>query len=151
MSFPSQAGNIMLAFALHDAQTMAGSTKTLAASIKTRSSTGNITAAEIIAFHGNLKRNLDRLNEIKDIPGLPQYAKDQFDDQAFDIVVEFAAMITEIDATLEWVRANLPTSVAGFVESILLETDATQTDKVFTAGQTATLRTQLDLLVATIN
>jgi len=151
MTFPSHTGDVMLAFALHEAQTLAGNVKAQAENVRNRSLSDNINATEIMAFHGYLKRSLDRLNVLKTTAGIVQYAKDQFDDAGLEIVVEFNAMVAAIEANLTWIRLNLPASAGGFVEAILLETDDTQTDKTFTATQTAAFRTELDALIATID
>ncbi len=151
MAFPTDETQVMLAFALREIQATASSLKKRSIALKATTSSGPTNATSILEYHRELKAKMDRMNFLASTPGMAQYAKDQFDDQLFDVVAEFNAMTLAFQDTLDWIRTNLPVSAGGFVEEKMIEADDSVTAKTFTVGQTAGLRSQLDDLIATIN
>ena len=151
MAFPTDTTQVMLAFALREIQATAGSLKNRAISLRDNTASSGSTATAVLEYHSNLKSKSDRLSTLAATPGLVQYAKDQFDDQTFDVTAEFLAMMTEMQNVLDWIRANLPVSADGFVEEKKIEADDSVTPKTFLVGQTAGLRSQLNDLIDTIN
>ena len=78
-------------------------------------------------------------------PGLAAYAKDQENDQSYDVVAEFNVMRAAIVATEDWIVINMPATIA--VSSST--SDIVLAD--FSPGAMAGLRTQLDALIAAID
>lgn len=151
MAFPTESTKRALAFVLNDAQSTAQNLKSHSEIVRVKSVAGTLTASQILDYQMSIKEKLGRFTELQGVTGIGQFAKDQFDDQAFDVVVEFQAMLDAIQTILDWIRTNIPVSANGFVESRKIETDDTITKKTFTSGQTAGFRTELDLLIATID
>ena len=152
MTFPSSSGGRpALADSLGEIQQIATNIKSRAQSTRDRATVQNVLALELLELQAGLKKRLDRLNVLKTEPGLAAYAQEQLDDVGFDIAAEFTTMLTEVQLTLDQLRTDLPTSAAGFVEARKIEADDTVTNKFFTPAQTATLRTRLDALIATID
>lgn len=86
----------------------------------------------------------------KDLPGMPDYAKEQSDNPAYDVVAEFTAMRAAAMAVSQWVFDNFPKSAGGFIEKQTYETNFTITEVTFTSAQTAGLQTVLLALINSI-
>lgn len=65
-------------------------------------------------YLATLKGSKELMESLKDTPGLAQYAKDQRNDQTYEIVAEYVAMIAAIDAAGDWLAAGF-NSVATLV------------------------------------
>lgn len=118
--------------------------------INARLSANGATYEDLRDIYNLLKNANAQFDALKTTPGLAQYAKDQEDNQALDIVAEFASMQGAIASALAWMDTNIPVNnrtlkaPADWGEGTLL-------DDSFTAGQTAGLRTELTAVVAEIS
>ncbi len=151
MAFPTETTARSLAFVLTEAQSLALAMKRQAQQTSERSTTGNMTAGDVLTYQERLKDQADRLDVLKATPGIGQFAKNQFNDIMFDIAIEFDAMLLQVQVVLTWIRVNLPVSANGFVEERIIEADDTLTLKTFSSAQALTFRTELNALVASIN
>ena len=93
-----------------------------------------------------LKSSRISLIDSRDTPGILAYAREQFDDITIDLPTEFTAMLAALDAVITWIFDNFPVAASGHLQRFTLEADGTLTDRMFTATQTAGLRTQLQAL-----
>jgi hypothetical protein len=153
MAFPSTTGSKR-----DDLQTAWGTVRSLAAAVKaeaqnirTLSAAGTLGAANLlhlVTFLADVKSENQRLAAV---PGLQAYAQSQVNNTGLDLAAEFTAMRTQLDATTAWVVANFPKDANGFLLAQTIGADGRQVDRVFTAAQTAALRTVLDALIATID
>lgn len=82
-------------------------------------------------------------------PGLAQYAKDQENDQAYDVAAEFTAMRNTISAATAWMDTNVPTDVTAKTPSQW--GDDTLISDAFTPAQTSGLRTALSAVISAID
>lgn len=96
-----------------------------------------------------LERANNQFNALKATPGLAQFAKDQEDDQAYDVAAEFTAMQTAITSAMAWMVANVPTSAT--LKTIDQWGDESPILDTFTPAQTAGLRTELQAVIGTID
>jgi hypothetical protein len=96
-----------------------------------------------------MKRVIDLWNTTTSMPGMAQYARDQADDQAYDVVAEFNTMRNAAITVRDWIINNFP-SAGGFIQKDTYEADGSITVRQFTPAQTAGLRTVLDSLVNAI-
>lgn len=151
MTLPTRAVRLPLADVLSEIETIAANIKSRAQGLRDLSAVQNITALAMLDLQAALKTRKDRLITLKLAKGLPQYAKDQLDDQRLNIVAEVHATVVEAQLTLAQIQMDLSASAAGFVEARKIETDDTVTNKDFTPAQCAPLRTRLDALIATID
>lgn len=90
------------------------------------------------------------------VTGIAAYLTSQKQNQVADPVAEFTAMRNAVVGTLDWLRANVPQSNSGGTDYKLGFAFPTgnitaSSPITFTAAQTATYRTQLDTLIATIS
>jgi len=86
-------------------------------------------------------------------PGMAQYAKDQFNDPAYDVAAEFTTMMAEINTMTAFLEANYPTGPGGHLQTRLFVGDgsgATVSDTITNPSQLTALITRLDALIAVI-
>lgn len=138
-----------LATALGQIIAGASSIKRYTQQIRDRSAAGDIPAREITKYMDEVTRRNGEFDVLKTTAGLAQYARDQFDDPAYDIVAEFNTMQTQMTATAGWISTNIPQS-GGFLAIEQVVGNAL-VDRMLTSVQTAGLRTELDALLATID
>ncbi len=110
---------------------------------------GNVSANAVIQIMSNLKSNIEVWDSVAALSGIAQYARDQENDQTYDVVAEFDTMRAEAVVARDWVIDNFP-AVAGFIQKDTLEADGAITVRVFTPGQTTGLQTALADLIAAI-
>lgn len=94
-------------------------------------------------FH-DCRRLKDDLDNIKAIPGIGQYAKDQELDQSYDVVSAFNTVIATISAVMSNIRSTFPVDGNGYLLEKKFNAQGTYDFRQFTATQTATLRALLD-------
>jgi hypothetical protein len=86
------------------------------------------------------------------VPGVLQYAKDQYDDQDYNIGTEFTAMLAAIDAVIADIHTSFPVdNSGGEVKERVLNADGSITMRTFTAAQLANVRTLLQTLDGAIS
>jgi len=110
---------------------------------------GNVSANAVIQIMSNLKSSIEVWDTVSALSGIAQFARDQEDDQTYNVVAEFSSMRTEAVAARDWVINNFPES-GGFIQKDTLEVDGAITVRVFTPAQTVGLQTALADLVAAI-
>jgi len=94
----------------------------------------------ILATFNDLKRYRDEFLSYRDIPGIAQYAKDQENDQAYDVVTEFNSMITSVEDVMTSIYSSFPKDANGYLLEKQLLANGTYTYRVFTSAQLSTLR-----------
>lgn len=102
---------------------------------------GNVGSDLILALRQNLVNDKAFLQSKSSVNGIVQYAKDQYDDQTYDVTAEYTAAVAALDAVIANIDATFPWST--------FQTDF-DTYQQFTPAQTATLRGLLDTLDAAI-
>lgn len=152
MAFPSSTGTKKdsLSEGWRAARNLAANVKNRAQAVRAFSQDGVLTGFHIIEFSSLLAGAKDSWNEIKAIPGMGQYAKDQVGDAALDIVAEFNAMLAAVDSVLSWIVANVPND-GTYILIVTLGSDGRYAYRTFTAGQSSGLRAALDTLIAAID
>ena len=125
--------------------------KSFATSHSASMAAGNVSANQVQQVMLQMKSSIELWDSTSGIPGMQQYARDQEDDQAYDVVAEFLAMRNAAVAVRDEVINVFPTSAGGFIEKDTYELDGAITVRVFTNVQTASLQTLLTTLAATID
>lgn len=128
----------------------AGVVKSQTQSLRNASAAGNIHAMQIIDWFVSIGGLRTQLSNLSSAPGLAGYAKTECADVNYDVAAEFTAMLAAIDTSLAWVTTNFPKDGNGFILSHTFVAGV-YTARTFTTGETATLRTVLDALIATIS
>jgi hypothetical protein len=102
----------------------------------------------------NLLRGLlgyrSQFTALASTPGLAQYARDQENDQGYDVVVEGSALITLVTDAALLIRNNFPVDGNGFLLAETFAPDGTRVERVFTPAQTVTIQAALSAIVAQI-
>ena len=131
------------------AQSEAIRVKTFAGQAGTALAAGNVSANAVIQIMTNLKSSMEVWDSASGLSGMAQFARDQEDDQAYDVVAEFLIMRNAAAACADWVRDNFP-EAGGFIQKDTIETDWSITVRQFTPAQTVGLQTALATLDAAI-
>ncbi len=149
MAFP--ASQPIPAAGLLRAQTTALSVKTLLERINADSLAGDVPRTKLISVMGQLNASITILNDAAAIPGVAQYAKDQFNDQSFDIAAEFTTMVAAITTLRDWIFSNFPKDTgSGAWLAQLFNNAGVATELSFTTAELADYRTNADAVIATI-
>jgi len=131
---------------------IARSIKLIAQDLRNASAAGSILARRPVTVMENMTQMRTQLVTLAAVPGLGAYAQAQFGDGTLNIQAEWVAMRDAIDQFISWVSTNTPKdTVSGrwiLVDEIV---DGLRVDRSFTSAATATMRTALDALIATID
>ncbi len=107
---------------------------------------GGTSADRLLQLLQSLSGYRDELNAIKAIPGIVAYAKDQEDDQAYDVAGEFNALKQLVEDAALWIRDNMP----GYPNDLTVLQLNVQGERVwdtFTGAQLAGLSTDLQQII----
>ena len=153
MAFPAYNGTKQhLDEVLARVRSLAHTIKTSSQQLRDASAAGSIIARRIVNHCDSLAQINDQLNTLKAVPGIGDYAKEQFNDANIDIAAEFTAMQNALASTVSWIATNMPKeTVTNRWLSVEELVDGKRVDRTLTTAQTAGLRTQLDALIATID
>ena len=153
MAFPSSIGTKAddLASGWNLIRTYAAKVKADATQLRDGSAAGPIPASMAVSMAGSIATARIMLDRATAIPGIQAYVRSQINDGTFDIAASYTAMIAQMDATRDWIIANFPKDASGFLLYHQLSATGALVIRQLTSAQTATLRTVLDALIATID
>jgi len=83
-------------------------------------------------------------------PGIVQYARDQEDDQSYNVAAEFTSLQALIDAAIVTITNAIPKSNPGDYLALYTLSGTNQVARTFTVGQMAAIKTELDGIIASI-
>lgn len=153
--FPSNIGtrpeNVEQAW--RRARELAGTVKQRTVALSSAAAAGSIPSTDILSFASLLADAKTKFQAIASVSGIATYAQDQIGDPAFDVVASFNDMVLAINSVTTWMIANFPKDGSGYLlaKTFTADSSGKTQDRMFTSVQTATLRTVLDSLAATIN
>ena len=151
MAFNTGTGtSISLDRAFEAIEGVAFGIKNLSQALSDRSAAGNVTGEHIQRYFDNLG---DKRNELQswaakmtDMTAATAYARDRYNDPAYDAQAEYTALLAQINATLSFIATNIPSDL------IVWDDTNGYVDWVpYNSGQTAGLRAQLQALVDAID
>lgn len=145
-----KATNIVPVRAYDRAKQTATGLRRFAQSLSTKLASGG-DSEQILSVVDSLVSFKNNLNASAGVAGIVPYAKDQEDDQTYDIVTEFTALIALIDLAVTEVVTTIPTDGSGFLLIQTITASGTRVPRTFTAPQLAGIRTRLDNIVAGIS
>lgn len=121
-------------------------------SIRNASVSSDINRRTFINLQRQLTNAISRFNEIKNIPGILQYVRDQYDNPTLDVGTEFNAMVNSATNLRNWIYNNFPIdSGSGAILSETVDLDGNITSLVFTSAQLTSFRVQADIFLGTIS
>lgn len=144
-----RAGSIILSRAYIEVKTRALSMKNRAISGQS-DMTDNVNSDYLIELMLALRSDYSRLEELRVMPGLVAYAKDQENDALYDIAAEFSVMQAAASAAVLWIKNNLPEDGSGYLLLYKTTADADLSPRSFAPGVTAPLVALLGTLEAAI-
>ena len=155
VAFPSSNGTRQesVAAAWTRARDLAASVKTRTSALSTAAAAEAISSTAILEYAMLLADVKIRLQSAASVSGIAAYAQNQIADPTFDIVSSFNDMVAAITAVQNWIVTNFPKDGNGFLlaKTFMGDNSGRTQDRTFTPAQTATLRTVLNNLVATID
>ncbi len=115
----------------------------------TETSGRDTTYPDLHSIYRKLRTSNDNFDTAKTVPNIGQYARDQEDDQAYDVATQFATMQAAMDDCLSWLDGAIGLSVTLDPPE---EWEGTiTTSDTYTVAQTALLRTKLQAVADTIS
>jgi len=152
MAFPSATGTTAsLGNAWEKATQTASMIKQRAQAVRAASAAGSIGASQILDMLVLFAQCKTTLTAAAAVPGVAAYAQEQVNNPALDVAGAFSAMVTQLDATRDWVTTNFPKDGSGYLLDRTLGEDGRWIDRQFSSATLATFRTVLDALIATID
>lgn len=133
--------------ALQEAQQLWTGIKSWAANRKATMAAGNVTADYVLDVHRHAVDVDGRLATYATVPGIVQYAKDQYDNQAYDIAADFTALRSAIQAVRDEVETAIPKDTPTPYLLTHQFTANVLTPRTFSSANTATLQTLLQAVV----
>lgn len=89
-----------------------------AQTIYDRSLTGNLRAERLYLFSDTLVDYLEKMALYRSVPGIGQFARDAYGDQAVDFNASLLALEAAANSLVDWTIANFPASVDGYLETV---------------------------------
>lgn len=121
-------------------------------SIRNASVSSDITRRTFVTLQRQLTSAIDIFNEIKNVPGILAFAREQYDDPTLDVGTEFNAMVSAAENLRDWIFANFPTdSGSGAILAETVDSLGNITQLVFTSAQLDAFRIQADIFLGTIS
>jgi len=149
MAFP--ASQQRLASALEQIAISANRIKQSTQAIRDASASGPIERMRVVNFQRQLSDTIEKWDQASSVPGLGQYAQEQYSNAGLDITSEYSAMRSAAVALRDWIQANMPKdSVSGAALLQSLNADGSFSELTFSSAETASFRTNADTLIATI-
>lgn len=132
-------------------RSFAATVKREAEALRASSLVGSVGSSAILGWMTRLADYRAELVRYAATPGLAAYAQAQINDPALDIVAEWNAMRTQMDAARDWAIANFPKDGSNWLLASQLNVHGRTMDRQFSTASLAAFRTQLDALIATID
>lgn len=141
-----RASNSIPESAYEQAKALAVQVKSLADNRAARWASGS-DAVEVSAAIDRAVAMRDRLNAIASTPGIAAYARSQEDDDLYDVVAEFQALVAALETVIAECVNALPTSSPGnFVELYSIDTVGSKTVNPLSSADLAAAVTALQAL-----
>lgn len=142
---------ISLGFGYAQFKEQAAMCKSEITALRNLSASGALNGEKLLKFQVWLRRTINYMQQRIDMPGIQAFARNEENDPAYNFDADAAAMQAVLGSLLQWIYDNIPKDVNGY-QLLVTQADA-NTDpawRTFTAAQTASLRTQIDAALATL-
>ena len=153
MAFP--ASNVIPAEAYTNAKKLAVRLKSVAAGYAARLQAGNVSTDNISSIRDDMIHYDAQFAAIAAVPNIAAYAQAQEDDLLLDVVAEFNAMRTAIQAVKADIESTFPTHLDNGTNYLLgyywNPSGSGMLQRTFAPAATATLAGLLNAVVATID
>jgi len=153
MAFPSSSGSIPITLesGWEQARVIAATVKTQAQTMLAGAQGAGLSADTILQYTAYLDSASTQLTQIAGISGMAAYAQAQIG-TSLDVASAFNAMLSAIQSTVAWVRANFPADGSGnLLYTQFAPSGGSRVFTQFTAAQLTSFVPVLQALLATIN
>lgn len=133
--------------ALETIQQKAKTVRDTAVTIKTQIDAGPVPSDVVINLMRHMRIAHDVMSAAKAMPGLNEYAKNEFNDPLLDYVAEVNTALSAMLACYTWVNTNFPKDASGYLLKDKIVNGVIE-NRIFTQAQTAGLSTALATLIA---
>ena len=145
-----RASNIVPAKALEEAKSVAISAKRLAQTFSTMfQNTTN--RDQVIRCWREFKIHKEGLTTLASVSGIAAYAKDQENDQTYDVVAEFTSLVATIDAVVTEIETVFPKDGSGFLAVSKFGSSVNLEMGTFPAASLSSLRTLLNTVASQVS
>lgn len=105
---------------------------------------------DLLGILATLKQASADFANLKSTPGIAQYAKDQEDDQVYDVATEFNALESSVNAAVTNLATSFPVDGNGYL--LLLKLSGSDNDwRMFTPAQLSALKADLDAIISSVS
>ena len=121
--------------------------------LRTKTTVDNVTTVKMVLdYCANIKTARTTLSALVPVSGLQAFADADTGGTAPNLQTKFAVVDTAVSAVVAWVGANTPQQAGTrYILAESIDDSAVTTPRTFTAAQLNQLRTQIDVLLATIS
>lgn len=149
MPFRTGASGKTLQGTLDEIQKLASTSKRMGVTMRADTLADILAWRTIIDTHSVFNDALEKMVVLAATPGLPQYAKDQYFDETYDVVGDYVIMRDALEGVRDWIETNIPDDAGdGFVANKYEYT-------IYTAAQhgaiLADLLSELDAFIASVD
>lgn len=153
MAYPASDNAFRQSDALELGARVATQLKNHAQRVRDRAAAGPLPATVLLSMDEDFRAYKAELQRVAAVPGIVEYAREQYEEPLLDLGVETTTLVAAIDTVLTWVRSTFPAEGAGYLLARQWNPDTAvggTVDRSFTTTQTALLRTHLDALIAAV-
>lgn len=137
--------------ALQTARREAGRLKRFAQDVSQLVGSQPVSANQVLQIMFEFRNSKDVFDKVRQVPGIAEYAKQQFMDTGYDIVSEFISMNKALNDVISWIMNNFPKDSNGYLLKDKFDPQGSISVRVFTPAQLAPLKSLVDALIATID
>ena len=112
--------------------------------------TSGMNGNDLLGILETLKQASIDFATLKATPGIAQYAKDQENDQAYDVATEFNTLESLVNTAVINLAASLPVDSNGYLLLLKLQ-DSVKDWRAFTPVQLAGIKSDLDAIILAVN
>jgi len=149
MAYP--ASQLSLADTLSIINRTVVAAKSHAQAFNAQSLAGPVSRVSVLELQKVIASASSRIQTLQATPGLAQYARDQLNNQAIDVVAEFTAMRAAMNTLRDWITTNFPRDPA--TQAVLIQTcdgEGVISNLTFTTAQLLALRVEVSAFIATV-
>jgi hypothetical protein len=151
MAFPSSTSHDDLDRAWDAIKNAVVTIKVLSTALLAECAAGPVRGDRILGYAATIANCRDDLVRYTAVNGIEAYVRSQINNPTLNLVAEYTAMLTQITATRAWIISNFPHDASNYLLYQTLDGAGRIVVRTFSPAETATFRTQLTALLATID
>ncbi len=109
------------------------------------------TSQDILSCAEKLRYYKQELQNCASVPGIAAYVRAQEDDDTYDVVAEFTALIAAIDAAIAEIVNTFPKDTGDYLLAQKINADGSLSQRNFNAGSVNSLRSLLAAIASQVS